>query len=904
MRFRPGLVSRQNEARLRPSHDLQDKLVYPFTTCSGAPNKDFFFLSMSSSRLSLRNVGSKGVSAVAGRSLSKPPSSSVVNVVRNLRRGDFPGGVCAFKLVSPAEQAACPALHEALVLACAHVPDAHAASAVLSAAPSPTLAAFSHCATAYIREQNPDAAVSVLEQMASTDLPLDPRIIDSVERVVRRSASFKAGVDPIVYSAGKATAEKNSRQRPPRRPRAPSSETSSLLLRLERLSALGTDEPGLATVSLDPTGFFDEDGGDVLEWISSRNNDHEISLSLSKTILAPERDTPSEAHSQNERSSRSAVPAYSINPDDPLGLRVHASERARTGSLRKRSGTGISSRLSPDAALRNASGSLSRLDSLWNKVAKSPELYAEPTNLAAAVSAYLKCGWKGSIRAVDVVHKWLGAHASEPSSVFLESLSASPTRRAMLLTAATSALSASASSAPRRALAVADTLAHLSIPEFRSSLPLSGAIFKVLRHSRLSLPDTLDRLDRVREHFVQLDEQSFSLGLSAILECSASPAERWSSAKKWLGRMRLAGVPLTHHTYSALASQLRFLNNPEITTSLLRDMASAGVKPTPRIYGTIFDSCIASGHYTASSRRRALPSSSMLSMLRAVEGHMALSGVCHSSSSRFALSCALAHLGEVEEAMREFTRGTFSAIDEKWSPSRLCREYNRMIFNFAHCRCATPDGPAAAFLIYDLMREAVVVPTAKTLEYLLAACVRLGDHYRAINYVKELAERDNVGESPLLLERSGIESLLAVLEKCANLDAWHSCRTVLCASLSASSRKLEPGKLCVAPSAVELAVIAFARRGHRDVCEEIISLAGVGDLEESCWKLMLDGKGDFERVRRRRQRRLRHDDDHEFEYDTSSVPNSSGNASIDRGIGMWSEQKSVPDVEPLIPNLH
>jgi hypothetical protein len=86
-----------------------------------------------------------------------------IAVVSDLRRGDFARAVHGFRAVP--QHSRSPALYEALIVACAHVPDAEAGAAVMRAMPEPTLAAYAHVATAHCRELNHAAAVTLLEEL-------------------------------------------------------------------------------------------------------------------------------------------------------------------------------------------------------------------------------------------------------------------------------------------------------------------------------------------------------------------------------------------------------------------------------------------------------------------------------------------------------------------------------------------------------------------------------------------------------------------------------------------------------------------------------------------------------------------------------------------------------------------
>lgn len=765
------------------------------------------------------------------------PPLGVVNVVQHLQRGDFPRAIAAFCRVSDEDARSCPALHEALVLACAQVPDAHAASTVLAAAPSPTLASFSHCATAHIRERNIGAAVDVLERLQDSGLPLHPRIFEFVERAAKR----RAGAAHASW-----TRRKPRLAAPTVDPEVDAGKSLSLLRRLGRISRLKNGDPGLGAISLSGTDLLDSNGGGVTNWIMSRNAAHSQSL-----LIAGE-----------GRSSCGAVPLGSLeiaSASVTESCTSHSSSTIRRDNVSSSADpSSAHSSIPPEAAFRSARGKLSRIDSIWASVCTSPVDYQDSNYLAMAVSAYLSCGWRGSLRSLDAISLWLDVHARDPNSDVLASLSASPTRRAMLLTAVTSTLAASASTSAKRALAVYDAFSKLAVPTFYTSLPLSGAVYKVLRHSRLSLSETMSRIDRVRGQLVQLDERSFSMALSAILECAAPASEKWAVANTWVQKMREAGIPLTHHTYNAFALQLRYMNDPEMTSFLLRDMARSGVRPTAYTYGLMFESCIASGTYNANSRRHVLPTSSMLAMLEAIEGHMIILGVDHDPFSRFALARACAHLGQMKKAKELFNIALSSANSANASqekPSQARREFNQMISTAAHCRCVAPEGPASAFDFFEEMQELSITPTASTLESLLAACVRLGDHTRGLKYVSLFDELRKDSGMSFLLRRGGVESLLAILAKAGNAAAWIDCELCLQQSFEALEKQNFPP--AVSRCAVQLAVLAFARRGERGICEKLIAMSGVGDLEESGWELALDGTGDFERVREVRRRKQR-----------------------------------------------
>jgi hypothetical protein len=229
---------------------------------------------------------------------------------------------------------------------------------------------------------------------------------------------------------------------------------------------------------------------------------------------------------------------------------------------------------------------------------------------------------------------------------------------------------------------------------------------------------------------------------------------------------------------------------------------------------------------------------------------MNVMGVVHESVSQFALARALAHLGQTRRAAQVFhlALAQSGATDKSAGrPSQARRDFNQMIFTAAHCRSLTPDGPAAAFAYFDRMQDMNVTPSTSTLESLLASCVRLGDNVRGLEYLSIFRDLQTTSGSVFTLRKGGVGSILALLAKAGDLDAWNACELVLEQSLRDLRKKASPPAL--SPAAVELAVLAFARRGQRDVCEKLIDMSGVGDLNNICWQMILDGTGEFERVR-------------------------------------------------------
>ncbi|CDF32969.1 unnamed protein product [Chondrus crispus] len=376
------------------------------------------------------------------------------------------------------------------------------------------------------------------------------------------------------------------------------------------------------------------------------------------------------------------------------------------------------------------------------------------------------------------------------------------------------------------ALSAFDALWRMELPGFSTSLPIAGSYFKVLQHAGLSLSETRDRIDSLKEHHIQLDEQGFSMALGAILRCDERVLDKLAAGKEWVQKMRQAGIPLTVQTYNLFAGQLRYCNDPEMVSSLLSDMTTAGVVPTPVTYGLVFSACVIPGAYTSPSRRRALSVTMWESVLQAMSEHMAVSGVVHTANSRLSLARAYAHLGLTGPAMEEFEIFLSQRGDGDFKSAASQREvedaYFQMMFNFAHCREGSSDGPEMVMTLYERMKEERVAVPRHAIDCVLVGCVRKGEGERALEYA-----RDAVAADPhLRLTVSGLKHLLMAHVEVCDAMYWERTRKLV---LNSSEILGMPQLAHI----VEKVVISFARRQSMDVCKDIMLMANIEmkDLE-------------------------------------------------------------------------
>lgn len=660
-------------------------------------------------------------------------SPSEAEIVCDLRRGDFARGILRFCKRPRASRS--NALHETVILACAQVPDAAAAEAVLRAMPRPTPSAVRHVISALCRERNVPAAVDVLAMMPQWGLPLERGVVAAVMRAAQHGAEDELGrLQRIVKEVG-----------------------------VVRRSGLG----GVSAAE-----FFQEDGGDGEEWLR----------------------------------------------------RV-----ARGGSSRQSShgSAGLKEIMGAESALRSARGSVDLVNELWGGVRANRKLCNEVGVLAAAVSAYVSSGCEGGERALNVLMTWVREHLYDEKTGCGKAVhTENAASMALLVTTATKAIAAAARAAPGLALSAFDVLWNMNLPRFSTSLPLTGAYFKVLQHADLSLGETLERIDAVREHHIQLDEQGFSMALGAILRCEARVVDKLAEGREWTKVMRSAGIPLTVHTFNLFAGQLRYCNDPQMVGSLLADMTTEGVVPTPVTYGLVFSACVIPGEYTSGARKKAVPVSVWERVLEAMEEHRSASGVDHTANSRLSLARAYAHLGRTSKALTEFdayvplsqARPAHTTITRR----ELEDAYRQMIHNFAHCRECSSDGPAASLKLHEQMKTEGFPLTGDVLDSLIVACARTGKGQEAVDYaISGCTENPKLQLSP-----TGLKHLLIGLAEVCDPNAWRKTRDLFANNIETLvSSQLLP--------VLHKLVISFARNQHREVCDDIMSLTGleIADLD-------------------------------------------------------------------------
>jgi hypothetical protein len=177
------------------------------------------------------------------------------------------------------------------------------------------------------------------------------------------------------------------------------------------------------------------------------------------------------------------------------------------------------------------------------------------------------------------------------------------------------------------------------------------------------------------------------------------------------------------------------------------------------------------------------------------------------------------------------------------------RAFNKLMVSFAAFQGVSEDAANAILTLYGNMKKASIPPDTRTLELLLFACTKVGQSSRAIEYVREF---DSLGGDSARVQRlssRGATQLLTILSRVSSESAWNACEPILSRSLKNGSgaefRHDDSSTESVLGSAVEIAVLAFARRGNAEICERIVALTGIEPRE---WRMALSGR-DFQRVR-------------------------------------------------------
>lgn len=754
--------------------------------------------------------------AVANNRTGLGISQQAVAVVRHLRQGNFEDGIQAFcKLPKTSRNIA---VTEAVILACTHVPDAGAAAAVLRSMPQPSIAAVSHVVTAYCREQNFEAAVQLCEQVPHKNMLLDPRIILHIRRTLRKHDREKM---KLLRDANHRSSGVNGEPR----------SAQSLISRLDYISRHHTTKnTGLRDISITSGGFFCDAADDSAEWMIHRMREHERSRAHEAGVKA--------CRAEQHQASEGHFVLGENAPDHD------------------------------DVSLDELRGNFSRVEKLHSSLRSMSLQSRFSVMLSRIIPGFLSCGSSGHASALDALCDCCFFYATKCRTVDSENGVDRPL--ALLLTTITTTLSACAVTAPRRALEAYDAIEALDLKGFRTSLPLSGTYYNILRLAKLPLQETCERVNRLRKFHVQLDERSFSMAISALLNSEGPAQENWYQAKRFFRQMQDAGICPTIHTFNAFASRLRSLNNPELATSLLRSVASYGLQPSAKTYSLIFDSCVIPSRFHSETRRGALPPHSLVQMLVAIERHMLEMGIAHTGLSRVSLARAYAHLGEIEKALHHFDQALVRARHSNKADWKLSHRdgilpharsrhqnvrfvvdkevemFNSIMYSFAHGRCYSPDGPLIAFKLFDRMLAESVAPTAETLEVLLDSAVRIGDTERALIAVKQFAKFQLENSVVYKLRSPGVENIFCILARAGSPEAWNTCRLFLEQSIERVSGEAVVGNMKISDTVVELAIVAFARKNHADICSAIMEMTGF--VPEN-WEMGQSGRREFQRFR-------------------------------------------------------
>lgn len=469
-----------------------------------------------------------------------------------------------------------------------------------------------------------------------------------------------------------------------------------------------------------------------------------------------------------------------------------------------------------------ACANVRELDKVWNRIRADCILSSQVGVLAAYVATLGRFGQRE--RALNELMTWMRKHVYDAGAGCVkEDFAEDTSSMALLLTCATKTVADAARSAPNLALMACDVLSAVKIGGEEGSLPMTGAYFKVLQHVRLGLKETKSRIYRAWEDHVQLDERAFSMALGALLKCNARVADKLKEGHEWVEIMKSAGIPLTVHTFNFFAGQMRYCHDPDMVTRLLADMCEAEVVPTSVTYGLLFGACVIPGDYLSERRKVAPPVVVWERVLEGLEEHMFVSQVEHTANSRLSLARAYAHLGKKTRALDEFQAyldccGSASGVAVS---KRVEDAYRQMIYNFAHCRECSSEGPDAAVLLHEQMQERDLGARGEVLDSLLVSCVRMGKARQAANFASEFGAHGS-----MILSECGVKHLLKSLIELRDPDSVQDVWSILkCNNDLLSSQNLR--------HTVEELVISLARIQREDLCNDLMEVAQieVADLE-------------------------------------------------------------------------
>lgn len=700
-----------------------------------------------------------------------------------LQRGDVAG---ALQIYAKAQRGTTwsQTTHDAIARACAEIPDARAAHAVLSACEHPSEALVTQVVSAQCREHGVDACNPLLATLAQRKIKPSTHMLRRIERMHRRRNQFSLSKD----------------------------RRSTALTTL--YNADTAQGPGAEEI---------QTHGRIYKQCDSEAHQHSAHGTDSGQDLGPA-----------TSSTNAAAPA------------------SEAGDVRD------VQCLTADLGTRETSEGASTEDSL---VATDARPRMDASVLLSTVEALLLEGRKGLDDAINLMQKWLDDASADLANASA-SLTQSRSTTARFVTLCSTLISEMAVDRSLDSVALYDSVSSLDIDMARSSIHLTGAYMKALRHAFLPTSQVLSRIRSTRTHMVQFDEQCFSLALSAILRSTGDHDIRWDAARQWRGVMRQAGIPWSEHSYRFLAAQIRYTGCPQSAASLLLSMDRSQTVPSATTYALLIESCILRPHQRYSIMNAGLSTNDVVKILAAIEEHMVRSNVKHTGWSELALASAYAHVGVVQKAVALYRKAEESAraahdsdsASSNGRPNRRQRCHStplgesrtlwasRIIHHLAHARGEDNAAPLAALSLYERAKSSGYIPNGRTLESLLAACSRLGKRGQSIRLIEEIIDSAQNTSTELTLSTRGVEQIMIVLAAAPSGQAWDRTKGLLQRNIE---RLAALDERTVSDATVGILVTAFARAQESAVCEEIVAITGI---DPPYWRMSLRGE-DFRRCR-------------------------------------------------------
>lgn len=721
------------------------------------------------------------------------------HIIQAFRRGDYDTAISSFAK-RPARLRS-PPLYEAAVIACAQIPDAAAAQAVLNVMKPPTQSAVTAVITAWCRERNVSAAADVLQTAANSGLQLDPSVVVYVSRVAHRFKRLDvvSRLNNLKFSAG-ATQPCNTS----------SLNTSSFFVQDEDPEAETETSPQHTQSS--PSTKRDTEPYSAISIFTRDTN-------LMRDAASAER--------QIQRAAPDADRVYnewlSISEDD---------------SLRREVGV-LSAAVSTLASCPGQKGGPLAVNTLMTWV--RAELYNPSTQRGAIgyterpnVMALLLTSATSALAAAAPTEPRLALSAYDA----LNSLQLPGFSRSLPLTGAYLKVLQHA----QLSLSVTQDRInqawgqHIQFDEQAFSMAL-GALLK----SRAPVAEKLE----VARDWVSTAMRAAGIPLTVHTYNLLAGQVRYAGDARLvsdlLSDMRDADVQPTAVTYGLIFGVC--IMRGEYTQ---RDRRKAlPVQLWNRVLNGMRDHMTRAGvEHTAYSRLS-------LAMSYAHLGEAALAmeefdSFIHLTTNK-GLPLDTEQAGESDFAVSHKEKANDSATDLRNENSssdvqldyRFGNAFYHVMYHLAHARECSSDCTDAILLLCEKMRAHGMTPRAPALDALSVACVRAGQMTDIAQLVGDWAPSTSSGRDGTVnntnmsakgMSITGMKHLLKAIGYLPDAQAWYETglREIM---LSQNSDLLSSNELT---SALRAVVLQFARVGHRDVCEDIVNTTGVSipDLKD------------------------------------------------------------------------